>query len=693
MNGKVKQTTNRKIDSQKVKLGLALGVIGASLALQSYYAKAEDILSQNLTQNSSFSRFLAEMNRNQKSSNTFSKDGLGVDTAFGKIKDELSVTKRTAINVRELGGNEGLLTQVDVQELLPKLRHRIPNFDSDYTLVTVNGKYLYDDVTLYIVKKSGHIVNSMQDYSKVLHDLMKNSGKEMDVYAPFNLDESHLNLLLQANGFGLVGDQHTIAVNHLNMYHGKVKVAPVSEYFTRVKYKNSNRTLEDYLENDNKILELVRASGAMEQATEREKITQWSNFLKSKFRYDRSLLDIGGTDNYNIGSDIYSITERDTAMCVGFSVLSARALNMMGMRSYVVYGKTKDGIEHAITRVFFDNNWHFVDTTTPLNHLVQLTIDTFSEMDKNEGGYTPNGTMRVDKSFEKWVENQNPRHLLLLNTEKALFTNKRLEYYISDGEKQQLLSLQQLLKDRYDYIVSTLEKSPQKNENLLKNIKGFVDNIEQDIEQVKSYDKMIGSVADKYRMTIDRFNSTAGSIERELAIQNFSKSSEIEKDIKAISKKATEIAAMTEDKYTEAEKNAYSDHEVEQEEKVVKTEESKKRSRRSLPSESEESISHKEKQESDQDALSQELETLVSQEVTTEEKVVVEEKQKLEESTPISEKVDQGNIVSDTSEQQESSQSTDSSGTMSFDNGLTTTLDVIKEIVSTVWESLSWILE
>ncbi|WP_392375920.1 transglutaminase domain-containing protein, partial [Streptococcus suis] len=128
-----------------------------------------------------------------------------------------------------------------------------------------------------------------------------------------------------------------------------------------------NVTKNLFAANDDTILKMIQESKASIQPTDSEKVKTFVLSMANKVHYDWEAANTTGINkaglSYYFASDLFAVTQRKLATCVGFSTTAARAFNFMGFPAYVVTGVNAKGDAHATTRVFYDGKWHTIDAT------------------------------------------------------------------------------------------------------------------------------------------------------------------------------------------------------------------------------------------------------------------------------------------------------------------------------------------
>ncbi|MGT2829160.1 transglutaminase domain-containing protein [Streptococcus hillyeri] len=369
------------------------------------------------------------------------------------------------------------------------------------------------------MKTDGRIVNSEEEYNQLVSELLQaNTVENREIYAPFEFENSYIDLLLDGNGLGLAGYRNSVTINGINMYTGKLRLATSGESINRTEFSQLNRTIEDYANNDKKILELIYKSGALNKETEAERVQAWSDFIRKEFSYDIDALRDGGED-YNKASSIFSAVERKMAMCVGFSTLSARAYNMMGLRAYVVHGKRQNGSPHAITRVYFGNKWHFLDTTASIDgNRYAYLLDTYKEADTSALA----GEMVIHRDFEKWLEKQRPRDILLVNNDVAKISpTSSVDSFAERTELQKMYDRVVFDIARYNYLITKLEEKASQPTSIISQSKDAVRELEMYRDDIDVSDKVVKSYLELLDWKIKVLENFAGQVEIGFEIPKF----------------------------------------------------------------------------------------------------------------------------------------------------------------------------
>ncbi|MGC4431125.1 hypothetical protein ABWL48_13545, partial [Streptococcus suis] len=184
------------------------------------------------------------------------------------------------------------------------------------------------------------IAHNEEDYHNQMRELrfsgngdLHNSMEPKRIHALFKIElDSNKRQLLNAAGLG-TAENSLKNINGMTIYsHGlTVDNKYYEDYskYTHNSVKNINVTKERFIANDDLIHKLIESSEAMKQSSERDKVKAFVQYVANHTTYDweaankavQNYADI----NYYLGSDLFAVTERQKAMCVGFSTTAARA--------------------------------------------------------------------------------------------------------------------------------------------------------------------------------------------------------------------------------------------------------------------------------------------------------------------------------------------------------------------------------
>lgn len=446
------------------------------------------------------------------------------------------------INIFKMRTSDSVAINVPISELTTdKLKELLGNDYGQYAFLKLNSKessYLDGKETgnrnLYIVKKDARIINTEKEYNEFIAELLQKKDTEpRDIHSPFDFGGSNIDILLEANGFGLAGSRNPTDINKIPMYSGTLRLATSGEAINPNQFKPLTASLlDDYLKNDNEIIELIKKSGALDCDTDRERVKKWSTYVKTNFAYDDNAFRAMGRD-YNVASSIFSAIKDNRAMCVGFSTLSARAYNLMGIRAYVAHGEMQGGAPHAVTRVYFDGHWHFVDTTAATNGVSSnYLLDTYTATEQGAG----KGQMTIHTELEKWMEKQPTRDLLLIN--KGVAKIEKGSAVDTYAEKKDIQTLRDKIEyeiEHYDYLIKQLEtrKKDFSITRIIEQAKSAIDdlkNYQKDVDSASSTD-VVKSYIDSLEEKRKGQENVANRIEFELSIAKFSENSDKAKEL------------------------------------------------------------------------------------------------------------------------------------------------------------------
>ncbi|WP_159796851.1 transglutaminase domain-containing protein [Streptococcus halichoeri] len=432
--------------------------------------------SGHLSKSSSFSPTYALAQPAGPVAKSFEKYNGGKEKFVEELKKELS-DNTSELRIWELG----MPTFKDQNISISDLASKIPD---GYKAVTIDGK-LHHKKVVFIVKEDDVLVNDDVSYENQMKEIRQKAGV-VRVHTLFDLKaKSHLDIILKSNG--LRGNHFTYnGVNDVSLYSSTIGLAnPYTE-----KYENTDITLEKIQKNDEELLKMIRESGADRASTEREKVKRWVVYLKKKIPYDFKALDVYLTDRqaYNRSSDLFAVATRKEAMCVGYSIATARAMNLLGLPSYMVEGITKNGARHATTRVFFDNAWHLVDSTGGhtgnqypeyyYEFYFKNSLDQYQNITQAQVKDHNNNYMVINKEFEEWAKGQSTAKLLYVNADVALRT--RIPVVLSQGIRDNLKVANENLKDGFEKMKSAVRN----NELLQGRISELISSIDEDQKKI-----------------------------------------------------------------------------------------------------------------------------------------------------------------------------------------------------------------
>ncbi|HFR3704006.1 TPA: transglutaminase domain-containing protein, partial [Streptococcus suis] len=303
--------------------------------------------------------------------------------------------------------------------------------------------------------------------------------------------------------------------------------------------KNINVTKERFIANDDLIHKLIESSEAMKQSSERDKVKAFVQYVANHTTYDweaankavQNYADI----NYYLGSDLFAVTERQKAMCVGFSTTAARAFNMLGLPAYVVVGKNAEGVPHATARVYYDKKWHTIDGTgfitdiTDSNkhqrsakysekHFSTIGEDSYDVVEAGQEPKAERNYMIIDSNYESWAMKQKTADLLLFNKEKSLVGLDHIAYveptYITENKKNHLLDIYKALKGKVEEAKATDTDDKDDKQEGYNRVLQFVNS---DIDKLSTLSKIteeefkaLENSMDLARVFLGQMNAKAG---------------------------------------------------------------------------------------------------------------------------------------------------------------------------------------
>ncbi|CYU86179.1 hypothetical protein HO938_04800 [Streptococcus suis] len=436
--------------------------------------------------------------------------------AFSKKLKDYSSDQR--FNVFKLGLENRVGTLSTWKEL--------EEFGKNHDFLVINDKgtqNIHDFPHILVVNKGDILVHSPEEYKQKVQELQfRGDQANLDntitnytaqrIHALFPIHvESTKRQLLDAAGLKTADDHARVLNDNLTIYsHGySVDNKFFSEYshfsFGRdekvSKIADSmNITKERFTANDDTILEMIRESKANIQLTDSEKVKAFVLSMANKAYYDWAAANTTGVNkaglSYYFASDLFAVTQKKLAACVGFSTTAARAFNFMGLPAYVVTGVNAKGDAHATTRVFYDGKWHTIDATGvrsvgrnniyTQSHFDNIGRDSYQEVDSKELEKLPSGKnnyMVINKEYEEWAKRQKIADLLLINKEKSLVDQNHVAYiepeYVDNGQKERLTTI-------YKKFTETMKSVSVKSESGSEGLTNLLNYVKNDLEKLNS---------------------------------------------------------------------------------------------------------------------------------------------------------------------------------------------------------------
>ncbi|MDW8726170.1 ribonuclease [Streptococcus suis] len=436
-------------------------------------------------------------------------------------------------------------------------RKELEEFGKNHDFLVINGKVtqdIHESPHILVMNKGDILVNSPEEYKQKVQELQfrgdqANLNNTITNYAAQRIHalfpihvESTKRQLLDAAGLKTADDHVRVLNDNLTIYsHGySVDNKFFNEYShfgfgrdARVSdiVNKMNVTKNLFAANDDTILKMIQESKASIQPTDSEKVKTFVLSMANKVHYDWEAANTTGINkaglSYYFASDLFAVTQRKLATCVGFSTTAARAFNFMGFPAYVVTGVNAKGDAHATTRVFYDGKWHTIDATGVRGigqktvysdqHFNDIGKDSYQEVDSKELEKLPlgqNNYMVINKEYEEWAMRQKTADLLLFNKEKSLVGLDHIAYvepkYVSQENKKHLLDIYKVLQEKieeakkkdlnldhkngYEYILKSVvsdidklnksvnitEKEFAEIKNSMKNNKGFLSQLDKE---------------------------------------------------------------------------------------------------------------------------------------------------------------------------------------------------------------------
>ncbi|HEM4481306.1 TPA: transglutaminase [Streptococcus suis] len=462
---------------------------------------------------------------------------------FSKKLSEYSSDQRQ-FHVLKLGFENRLGTLSTWDEL--------EEFGKNNNFLVINGKVtqnIHDFPHILVMNKGDVIAHNEEDYHNQMRELrfsgngdLHNSMEPKRIHALFKIElDSNKRQLLNAAGLG-TAENSLKNINGMTIYsHGlTVDNKYYEDYskYTHNSVKNINVTKERFIANDDLIHKLIESSEAMKQSSERDKVKAFVQYVANHTTYDweaankavQNYADI----NYYLGSDLFAVTERQKAMCVGFSTTAARAFNMLGLPAYVV-GKNAEGVPHATARVYYDKKWHTIDGTgfitdiTDSNkhqrsakysekHFSTIGEDSYDVVEAGQEPKAERNYMIIDSNYESWAMKQKTADLLLFNKEKSLVGLDHIAYveptYITENKKNHLLDIYKALKGKVEEAKATDTDDKDDKQEGYNRVLQFVNS---DIDKLSTLSKIteeefkaLENSMDLARVFLGQMNAKAG---------------------------------------------------------------------------------------------------------------------------------------------------------------------------------------
>ncbi|WP_024393919.1 transglutaminase domain-containing protein [Streptococcus suis] len=463
---------------------------------------------------------------------------------FSKKLSEYSSDQRQ-FHVLKLGFENRLGTLSTWDEL--------EEFGKNNNFLVINGKVtqnIHDFPHILVMNKGDVIAHNEEDYHNQMRELrfsgngdLHNSMEPKRIHALFKIElDSNKRQLLNAAGLG-TAENSLKNINGMTIYsHGlTVDNKYYEDYskYTHNSVKNINVTKERFIANDDLIHKLIESSEAMKQSSERDKVKAFVQYVANHTTYDweaankavQNYADI----NYYLGSDLFAVTERQKAMCVGFSTTAARAFNMLGLPAYVVVGKNAEGVPHATARVYYDKKWHTIDGTgfitdiTDSNkhqrsakysekHFSTIGEDSYDVVEAGQEPKAERNYMIIDSNYESWAMKQKTADLLLFNKEKSLVGLDHIAYveptYITENKKNHLLDIYKALKGKVEEAKATDTDDKDDKQEGYNRVLQFVNS---DIDKLSTLSKIteeefkaLENSMDLARVFLGQMNAKAG---------------------------------------------------------------------------------------------------------------------------------------------------------------------------------------
>ncbi|HEL2467816.1 TPA: ribonuclease [Streptococcus suis] len=475
----------------------------------------------------------------QSQKNTNKIEVLNWETFSEKLK--VHFQNQSQFHVLKLGFENRLGTLSTWDEL--------KKFGENNDFLVINDKVtqnIHDFPHILVMNKGDVIAHNEEEYRNQMRELrfsgngdLHNSMEPKRIHALFKIElDSNKRQLLNAAGLG-TAENSLKNINGMTIYsHGlTVDNKYYEDYskYTHNSVKNINVTKERFIANDDLIHKLIESLEAMKQSSERDKVKAFVQYVANHTTYDweaankavQNYADI----NYYLGSDLFAVTERQKAMCVGFSTTAARAFNMLGLPAYVVVGKNAEGVPHATARVYYDKKWHTIDGTGFITgnkhqrsakysekHFSTIGEDSYDVVEAGQEPKAERNYMIIDSNYESWAMKQKTADLLLFNKEKSLVGLDHIAYveptYITENKKNHLLDIYKALKRKVEETKATDKDDKDDKQEGYDRVLQFVNS---DIDKLSALSKIteeefkaLENSMDLARVFLGQMNAKAG---------------------------------------------------------------------------------------------------------------------------------------------------------------------------------------
>ncbi|CYW49908.1 ribonucleases G and E [Streptococcus suis] len=472
----------------------------------------------------------------QSQKNTNKIEVLNWETFSEKLK--VHFQNQSQFHVLKLGFENRLGTLSTWDEL--------KKFGENNDFLVINDKVtqnIHDFPHILVMNKGDVIAHNEEEYRNQMRELrfsgngdLHNSMEPKRIHALFKIElDSNKRQLLNAAGLG-TAENSLKNINGMTIYsHGlTVDNKYYEDYskYTHNSVKNINVTKERFIANDDLIHKLIESSEAMKQSSERDKVKAFVQYVANHTTYDweaankavQNYADI----NYYLGSDLFAVTERQKAMCVGFSTTAARAFNMLGLPAYVVVGKNAEGVPHATARVYYDKKWHTIDGTGFITgnkhqrsakysekHFSTIGEDSYDVVEAGQEPKAERNYMIIDSNYESWAMKQKTADLLLFNKEKSLVGLDHIAYveptYITENKKNHLLDIYKALKRKVEETKATDKDDKQEGyDRVLQFVNSDIDKLSALSKITEEEFKALENSMDLARVFLGQMNAKAG---------------------------------------------------------------------------------------------------------------------------------------------------------------------------------------
>ncbi|MEG0249735.1 MAG: cell wall-binding repeat-containing protein [Peptostreptococcus sp.] len=196
-----------------------------------------------------------------------------------------------------------------------------------------------------------NVFETQGQYNQYLYNSLRNgfnSEKETVIVSNNVVINNSFSHIANGMGFSLKQSYQTASGGYKKI---NIDFSIRQKFYTREVYNK-----DEYVKNMNEVENLIKKSGVLSLASNRDKAKQFAKYLQFEFPYNSDL------NNHLKSRSPYSIAKYHTAVCEGSTYAFNQAMFLLRIPSYSVSGMS-DRTLHMEAEVYYDGKWNSINPT------------------------------------------------------------------------------------------------------------------------------------------------------------------------------------------------------------------------------------------------------------------------------------------------------------------------------------------